>query len=92
MGPDAGSAVPMLAQTLENDKHGDKEDKEQFQELRRTAGVALGKIGPKATAALPAVLKVLHDPDVALRSQAVRLTGILGKDNAEVAEQTCGTC
>lgn len=87
MGPEAIAAVPALAQTFEDDKPGDKQDKDRFQELRRTAGAALGKIGPKAVDAVPAVLKVMHDPDVALRTQAVRLTGVFGKGNAEVANQ-----
>lgn len=87
MGPEAIAAVPALAQTFEDDKPGDKQDKEQFQELRRMAGAALGKVGPKAVAALPAVVKVMRDPDVALRTQAVRLTGVFGKDNADASNQ-----
>jgi HEAT repeat protein len=85
LGPQGLAGVAALAQAFEDDRPGEKQDKDQFQELRRTAGAALGKVGPKAVAALPAVVKVMHDPDVALRAQAVRLTGVFGKDNAEVA-------
>src|ERR1700677_2909605 len=85
MGPQASLAVPMLAETMENNKPGDKDDKEQLQQLRRSAGVALGKIGAKAKEALPAVMKVLDDPDLALKSQAIRLAGILGKGDPDVA-------
>ncbi len=52
--------------------------------LRQKALMALGKVSSDARVLWPVARTALRDPDSALRGQAVRLAGPLGKDEKEV--------
>jgi HEAT repeat protein len=72
-GQSAGETVGDLASALQG-----KEP-----EVRRAAIVALGRIGFKAKEAWPTVQKLLdkaQEPDPAVRTQAIRVAGIVGRE------------
>jgi hypothetical protein len=90
----AAAAIPDLAKTLEYAQATkEKVAEANPPEVRRAALLALMKMGDKAKAAWPAVKKILHDaegkeetkdPDNGVRLQAVRLAGLLGREEGEV--------
>jgi HEAT repeat protein len=73
-GPAAEPAVPALAAAL---KGGPLE-------VRRSAAAALCRIGPAAQAAWPQIKIALGDEDATLRSEAIRVAGVIGKQQPQV--------
>jgi HEAT repeat protein len=74
-GQSAGPAVDALVAAL----------KGKEPEVRRAAIVSLGRIGFKAKDAWPAVQVLLdpkNEPDVAVRTQAIRVAGVIGREDA----------
>jgi len=61
-GPEAEPAIPVLVSTLK--------DQNLYRTYRVSAAKALGKIGPKASSAIPALTDLLHCDDKQLRSEA----------------------
>jgi len=60
MGPAAGEAVPVLIDSL----------KDQKIVVRSKAAIALGKIGPEAKDAIPALKETLKDDNILVRKNA----------------------
>ena len=54
-------------------------------EVRSRAAEALGKIGPEAAAAVPALTTALQDPDVDVRMEAAWALGCIGPEAAAAA-------
>ena len=54
-----------------------------IRDVRRSAADALGKIGPPAAEAVPALAAALHDPDEDVRRSAADALGKIGPAAAE---------
>ena len=78
IGPGAAGAVGALADVCA--------DRTLDKELRRSASLALSRIGIKSTPAWAKVAVNLEDPDIGIRSQTVRLAGVIGKGNPEISK------
>jgi HEAT repeat protein len=89
MGPEAQAAVPALTELLQgkdavvrNEVDPQTEEKlsdeERKQDLRPSAARTLGKIGPGAQAAVPALTEALSDEDYNLRRSAAYALGEIG--------------
>ena len=79
IGPAAHATTNVLAAAIDEGK--------QDKDVRLACAVALGKIGSGAAGAWPCVKRLLHNSDVGLRCQAVRLTPILAKGNPEADKE-----
>ena len=55
--------------------------------IREQAAGALGKIGPDAKAALPALIKTIHDPNVRTRAAAIRAISKIDPLNPEALRE-----
>jgi HEAT repeat protein len=78
LGPDAASAVPLLAQLLVTDHNLD---------VRWSAAWAFGKLGPSAVTAMPALARgIAHDRDPDVRAQAAWALGRIAGAEASWAE------
>jgi hypothetical protein len=79
-------AVPVLIEMLQT---GDKGDWEA-EEVRRTAAELLGRVGPEARAAVPALIATLADPDPHLGTVAALALGQIGPQTPEVCPALIG--
>jgi hypothetical protein len=78
MGADASNAVPAITKVLADTGVGSQTN--SFFYVRAAAAVALGKIGPSAAAALPALKAALREPNSYLRGQAAVATWRVAAD------------
>jgi HEAT repeat protein len=76
LGAAASPAAPELARTLQ--------DKAAPAALRRACAEALARLGPDPKLTWPAAKVALADPDASVRTQAIRLAGVLGKGEPAV--------
>jgi len=55
--------------------------------VRQQSALALGKIGPAASSAVPGLIRTLKDPEWAVRRQAAVALGEIGPGGAEAMPQ-----
>jgi len=79
-------AVPVLIELLQTEGRDDWEGGE----VRRIAAEILGRFGPEARAAIPALVATLNDPDPHLRSVAALALGEIGPHTPEVCPALIG--
>src|SRR5262249_9727353 len=77
LGPDVAAVAPLLGQLLT--------DADTPTPLRQELAGTLGKFGPGAKAALPALKKAAHDPDKFVRCQVFAAFARISKDRGPEA-------
>jgi HEAT repeat protein len=84
MGNSAATATPALIEALQNQDQG------MAAELAKSSAEgALRDIGTGARAAVPTLLKNLHDPSVTVRTGAISALGKIGENTPQVLEALC---
>ena len=95
LGPKAKDAVPALIDALRSREVaaggrvmlGIGAMTDEDGPIRLAAAVALGKIGPAARSAVPALVQALADPDSRVRGEAAAALGEIGPDAAKAVSE-----